>query len=282
MPRMSRTSRAALRDRPGRIKLLLRRQRWLLRPTVWVAAALAGVAILASINHAFGPGGALAGWRDSLARMTVGTGLSVRNVLIEGRANTPEPLLRAAIGVVPGSSILGFSVAAARTRIESLAWVERASVERQLPGTIVVRLVERRPFAVWQNQGKFVLIDRDGQVVGEHDVAEFKQLPLVVGAGAPAVAAALFDLLEAHPAIGGRVVAAVRVGERRWNLRLNSGADVLLPEGQEAAALDRLNELQESQGLLDRPLKVVDLRLPDRLVVRPQIEPQPPVARRPT
>ena len=88
-------------------------------------------------------------------------GLRVQNIVIEGRANTPEPLLRAALGVTTGEPILGFSVADARARIETLSWVEHATVERRLPSTIVVNLVERRPFAIWQNQGKFVLIDRE-------------------------------------------------------------------------------------------------------------------------
>ena len=70
-----------------------------------------------------------------------------------------------------------------------------------------------------------------------------------------------------------RMVAAVRVGERRWNLQLRSGIDVLLPEGHEAAALDRLAALQQDHALLDRPLEVIDMRLPDRLVLRPRAEP---------
>ena len=123
----------------------------------------------------------------------------------------------------------------ARQRIETLSWVEHATVERRLPGTVVVFLQERRPFAIWQNQGKFVLIDRSGQVVANQNVAEFRQLPLVVGPGAPAAAAALLDALTDRPELQKRVVAAVRVGERRWNLRLNNGADVLLPEGHEVA-----------------------------------------------
>ena len=81
------------------------------------------------------------------------------------------------------------------------------------------------------------------------------------------------------------MVAAVRVGGRRWNLRLNNGADVLLPEGAEAPAMARLMELQTAQALLDRPVQALDLRLPDRLVVRPLPEPPlpvPPAPRRPT
>jgi cell division protein FtsQ len=202
----------------------------------------------------------------------------VTDVVIEGRANTPEPLLRAAIGVSRGDAILGFSVSDARARIETLTWVEHATVERRLPGTIVVKLDERRPFAVWQNQGKFALIDRDGLLVTDQDVSQFRHLPLVVGAGAPGAATTLLDALTARPGLQSRVIAAVRVGERRWNLRLNTGCDVLLPEGHEAAALDRLQQLQQDHALLDRPMQVIDLRLPDRLVVRPK----PEVAQAPT
>ena len=160
-------------------------------------------------------------------------------------------------------------MADARARLETLSWVQSATVSRRLPGTIVVSLVERHPFAVWQNQGKFMLIDRDGHPVPDQDVAAFGQLPLVVGLGAPAPAPALLDALAAYPVIKSHTVAAVRVGERRWNLHLTNGGDVLLPEGQVPAALQRLAELQTAHALLDRPLQVIDLRLPDRLVVRP-------------
>ncbi|HZF74295.1 MAG TPA: cell division protein FtsQ/DivIB, partial [Acetobacteraceae bacterium] len=84
----------------------------------------------------------------------------------------------------------------------------------------------------------------------------------------------LVDLLMAHPDLVARTQALVRVGERRWNLRLHNGADVLLPEGQEAPALQRLSELQARNALLDRPIVLVDMRMPDRLVVRQQPQPE--------
>jgi cell division protein FtsQ len=139
-----------------------------------------------------------------------------------------------------------------------------------------VYLQERRPFAVWQNQGRFVLIDRTGQVVANENLAEFHQFPLVVGVGAPTAAATLVDALTDHPDLQKRVVAAVRVGERRWNLRLNNGADVMLPEGHEAQAIDRLMQLQQGHALLDRPLAAIDMRLGDRLVLRPRPDEKKP------
>jgi cell division protein FtsQ len=161
-------------------------------------------------------------------------------------------------------------VADIRARIEALPWVEHATVERHLPGTVLVQVQERRPFAIWQNQGKFLLIDRQGQVVTDEAVAAFRELPLVVGPGAPEHAAALLDAIAALPALQARMTAAVRVGERRWNLVLNNDIQVLLPEGAAPAALARLMQLQTGHDLLDRPLQVVDMRLPDRLMLRPR------------
>jgi cell division protein FtsQ len=133
-----------------------------------------------------------------------------------------------------------------------------------------VDLAERAPYAIWQHQGRFRLIDRAGKVLAEQNFDKFQFLPLVVGAGAPEHAAELLDALAKYPAVQAKVVAAVRVGGRRWNLRMQNGMDVLLPEGHAPAALARLMSLQSSHDLLDRPLQVIDMRLPDRLVLRPR------------
>ena len=267
MPRVTRNPRNSVTDRPGRLKLLLRRQKKYIRPASWLACG-AGVFLFGVITvRSSAPSSTLATLRERVGSVTAVAGLRVNDVVIQGRANTPEPLLRAALGVNKGDPILGFSVEQARERIESLSWVEQATIERQLPGTVVVYLKERRPFAIWQNQGKFVLIDRTGQVVTNENVADFRQLPLVVGPGAPDGAADLIDALNNHPHIKERMVAAVRVGERRWNLQMRNGPDVLLPEGHEAVALDRLAQLEDAHKLFERPLQRIDLRLPNMLVL---------------
>lgn len=276
MPRVMRAPRNSVKDRPGRLKLLLRRQKRLLRPAGWIGFSAVVVLLGVIVVHSASPSGTLATLRERLGGATAFAGLRITNVVIEGRANTPEPLLRAALGVSIGEPILGFSVEMARQRVESLSWVEHATVERRLPGTVVLFLQERRPFAIWQNQSKFVLIDRNGQLVANQNVAEFRQLPLVVGAGAPTAAATLIDALTDRPNLQKRIIAAVRVGERRWNLRLSSGVDVMLPEGHEVQALDRLMQLQQQHAVLDRPLAAIDMRLGDRLVLRPRPDEKKP------
>jgi cell division protein FtsQ len=270
MPRVTRSPRNSVKDRPAWIKLLLRRQKRLLRPAAWVAGTFLLTMLLIGLLRSAAPAGSLVTLQERIGGLTAFAGLRVQHIEFEGRQNTPEPLLRAALGVTRGEPILGFSLDAARKRIETLSWIKQATVERQLPDTIVVNVEERRPFAVWQNNSKFVLIDRAGNVVAHQDVANFRNLPLVVGPGAPEAAAPLIDALTARPALQKFVIAAVRVGGRRWNLLMSSGANVMLPEGHEVVALDRLMQLQQGHDLLDRPLVAIDLRLPDRLVLRPK------------
>jgi cell division protein FtsQ len=260
----------SVNDRLSRWKLVRRRLRRVVRPAAWVLCAAFVVGLGAVVVRSADHGGSIVTLRESLGGAIAFAGLRITTVQIEGRANTPEPLLRAALGATKGDPILAFSVEQARKRIEQLSWVEQATVERRLPNTVVVVLRERRPFAVWQNKGKFVLIDRAGDVVDNQDVAQFRHLPLVVGEGAEQAAAVLLDAITERPALTGRILAAVRMGERRWNLRMKNGTDIMLPEGHEAAALDRLLELHQQQTLLDRPLAAIDLRLPDKLVVRPR------------
>jgi cell division protein FtsQ len=118
-----------------------------------------------------------------------------------------------------------------------------------------------------------VLVDRAGQVVNQ-DTALFRHLPLIVGLGAATAAKDLLDALRDRPALAEKVVASVRVGERRWNLHMANGTDVMLPEGHEVAALDRLIKLQQDHQVLERPLATIDMRLPDRIVFHPRPEPK--------
>ncbi|WP_255568805.1 cell division protein FtsQ/DivIB [Neoroseomonas alba] len=262
-------------ERPSRTRIWLKRRRALLRPAIYgvVGLGVLGVAFLAV--RAVDPAGRVRSLAESFSGVGDGLGLEVQQVILEGRRNTPTDMIRAALGVSRGDPMLEFSPEAARSRIETIAWVQHAHVERRLPGTILVRIDERRPFAIWQNNGQFVIIDREGKVVAADGLDQFGPLPLLVGTGADTSGPALYDLLRAQPEVNERVQAMVRIHERRWNLRLHTGTDVLLPEGAEAAAIQRLAELQREARLLDRPLAAIDLRLPDRLVLRPTRQAEP-------
>lgn len=218
-------------------------------------------------------------------RVIQGTGLlgfTVADITVEGRETTDRETILAALGAGPGTPILAVNPTRAKEQLGALPWVRTAVIERRLPHTLYVRLVERKPLALWQHGGKLDLVDREGSVIPVARLDQFAKLPMVVGEGAASHAAELIEMLGSDPDLAARVTAAVRVGDRRWNLRLDNAIDVLLPADEPASAWSQLARLERSSAILKRDVQTIDLRLPDRLVLRISPEPpkEPPISKR--
>lgn len=199
---------------------------------------------------------------------TAQNGFAIRNILVEGRENIDAQDLKAAIGLSWGDPVFGFDADAVRARIEALSWVRSARVERRLPDTVFVKITERTPLALWQNDGVLSLIDTGGKVLSQENLERFQTLPLVVGSGAPEGARTILDLIESTPPLRNRLAAAIRIGERRWDIKLTNGLVVKLPEQNVDLALRRIADSQSREGLLDRGLVAIDLREKDRMILR--------------
>jgi len=239
----------------------------------YALAGVAGVAVLLAIGAGvFWAGGyfGLIGEKvgDALDRGAVAAGFEIRRVTLKGRTQTANDEIEDALGPVIGASLLHFDVHSARARIEELGWVRAAAVSRLLPDTVQISIREREPSAVWQVSGALQLIDESGAMIKEIGTYEYSNLPLIVGAGAPEAAAGVLKALRAHPELKDMTAALVRVSERRWNMRLRNGLDVKLPETGYAQALDELSALQSAHGTLDQNLEYIDLRDPERMVIR--------------
>jgi len=197
-----------------------------------------------------------------------GLGFTVEDVLVIGRNQTTRSDLMKAVRLARGAPIMAFDLAAAQRRIEFLPWVQSASVERMLPDTILLTVTERMPLALWQDKGRFHLIDQNGEVILRQGLGRFSDLLVVVGEDAPENASRLLDILQTQPQLMDQVESAFRVGGRRWNVRLKGGIDVRLPADAADAAWTRLAEYEARHGVLTRDVRVLDLRLPDRLIVK--------------
>lgn len=157
-----------------------------------------------------------------------------------------------------------------RQQLLKFGWVKDARVSRRLPDTLVVDIVERQPAALWQGPDQLALIDSDGIVIDRVPVTQMPDLPLLIGPAANLHERDLNDLLEAAPTLKPQLVSASWIGGRRWDLALQTGETIALPEGHDAAkkALGKFADLDKSTGLLGRGLLRFDLRLPGKMVVR--------------
>jgi len=157
-----------------------------------------------------------------------------------------------------------------RDQLLKFGWVKDARVSRRLPDTLVVDIVERQAAALWQGPDQLALIDSDGIVIGRVPVTQMPDLPLLIGPSANLHERDLNDLLGAAPTLKPQLVSASWIGGRRWDLALQTGETIALPEGHDAAkkALGKFADLDKSTGLLGRGLLRFDLRLPGKMVVR--------------
>jgi cell division protein FtsQ len=219
---------------------------------------------------------------DRILDGTARLGLVVTDVKVEGRETTDRETILTALAARPGTPILAMSPRRAKEQLETLPWVRSAVVERWLPDTLYVRLVERKPLALWQHGGKLELIDHEGAAIPVTRLDRFAKLPMVVGEGAASRAAELLEMLATEPDLAARVTAAIRVGDRRWNLRVDNAIDVLLPADIAANAWAHLARLERSSSILKRDVLTVDVRLPDRLVLRvsPEVPKEVPTAKK--
>lgn len=214
---------------------------------------------------------------SELADATAALGLSVDAITVAGRDKTAADELRDAIGVNRGDPILFLDLEEVRERVAALPWVKSAAVERRLPDTLHVRIAEREPFVRWQNEGRTVLIDREGVILAKDVGGEYRHLRRLVGPGAPEQASALFDILKSDPELFARVATATRIRERRWDVTFDNGVVLRLPEDGVRQAWQRFSQLHAAQRLLDKDVQAIDLRVADRVIL--QLTPEAAQAR---
>jgi cell division protein FtsQ len=245
--------------------------RWSL-PVVAVAAVVGGGTWLFTGGRA---GALLDAAHDGVIVASAHAGLRVDNVLVTGRYRTAREDIYQVLGARRGMAILAFDPFAAKQRLEKLSWVRTATVERRLPDTIYLRLVEREPLALWQAGGKLALIDREGMVITRQHLGRYSALPLVVGEDAAPHAEAIIAILRARPVVAEATSAMIRVAGRRWDLKLKVGTVVHLPEDGVARAVATLARLIARDRVLEREVIAIDMRLPNRLVVRTKPDARP-------
>lgn len=208
--------------------------------------------------------------RDELAQLAARAGFQVEKVEVRGTDHLDEQAIYALAYGQHERSMLNVDLPALRTEVLKLAWVKDARISRRLPDTLVVDIVERQPAAVWQHEGRLALIDMSGAVLDQTDPHDLPNLPLLVGPGANRETARLTALMASAPALKPVLAGATWVGNRRWDLRFQSGETLSLPEGEEeaAAALVNFTRLDGVNRLLGRGIIRFDMRDPDRFVLR--------------
>ena len=210
-------------------------------------------------------------FKAELLALSAEAGLKVEFIDIIGRNHTSDTALLSALKIQKGMPILELDLQALQNAVETIGWVRAARIERHLPQKLRVILDERRPMALHQRDTGHVLIDRTGAAIAGADPSKFAHLPVVSGQNAPEQAARLLDALKTEPELYSDVWAIQLVSGRRWDVHLRSGIAIRLPERDPGLAWSRLARIEQSSNITARDVSAIDLRIPDQLIVEPNI-----------
>jgi cell division protein FtsQ len=211
--------------------------------------------------------------RTAANELAVSAGLSISRIVIHGRTHTPEAEIYTALAA-QGQSMLIFDTRAAMTRLEQVGWIKTAELQRLWPSTLVVRIVERQPVALWQDGAVLKAVDAEGVMLGPVEPGAFPRQIRVAGDGAASAAQELTGALAPHKEIKALIAQAERISGRRWDLVLEGGARVKLPESGLGEALAQLGQLIDSQRLPLADLAVMDLRAPSQMALHLKTTPR--------
>lgn len=211
----------------------------------------------------------LGGHFDKMASVsTASVGFDVEAVTISGHRFMKEQDILDVLGLEPGVSLVTFNVAAAHETLLREPWIDSASVRKIYPGKLQISLQERQPFAIWQRGQNKSIIDSDGLVLDDYDPEIYQGLPFLVGHGAQRKGGEFLSILAEFPQISNRVLATMLRSERRWDILLDNQVTVKLPERNLRDALTELVLLETENDILSKDLVSIDMRIPDRLVMR--------------
>lgn len=183
---------------------------------------------------------------------------------IYGNKKTKRENILKILSQEENSSIFNVNIESLREKIIKLKWVKSVIITRILPNKISINIVEYKPFAVWQNKGFFKLINQEGVIITSISNPIF-DLPLIIGESAPKYITELFLELNEQPETIKNFKVASNYRGRRWDIILDSGTIIKLPEKGIKEALSKVLSLEDKDKIFSMAIKIIDLRVDDRL-----------------
>ncbi len=208
---------------------------------------------------------------DIISRSMEYINLDVRlkNVKISGIENTKASDIVNIVSDQRGISLTSIDLKKISSEIDNIDWVKKSELRKIYPSTLEVQVYEHNPIAIWYNEGDKFLVDGDSKIITELNPNKFKNLKVVAGPNALEDIPVIISMIKKYPEFEKKIKSLLRVGDRRWTIRLHNGITIHLPEKNIANAIEEIEDLDNEYSLLSRYIEIIDMRLPDRIDILP-------------
>ena len=202
-----------------------------------------------------------------LDQFLINNGFKIKNILISGTHNLSQDYLRNIIKTQNHINILNVNLHRIYNKIIQNSWVEETYVERILPDTIKIKVLEKKPIAIWQNQKGNKLITVNGDVISHANVNKFKNsFPIIKGEKSKENISTILKILETNKNFAKNIWSLTFINQRRWDLHFNQGLIVRLPSQDVIKAWQKIIKLQTNYNILNLRLTEIDLRNPEQIL----------------
>lgn len=205
----------------------------------------------------------------NIEQMSHKMGYLIKDIEVVGEDDNCQVANVSVLDKYKGTPTLLVSVDEIRADLENVDCIGKVAVTRLLPSKIKVSIVSRVPIAIWQHKHKFYFIASNGSTLKIRNSKDVGKFIIIVGENAPERTPELLALLHDDPDIYKKVVSAVWVGDRRWNIIFDNGTELYLPEEHYVEAWNKFVELSKNKEEFKRfSYRVVDLRVKNRIYAK--------------
>ena len=195
--------------------------------------------------------------------------IKLKNVKILGIENTKPTEVINIVSGLKETSLSNIDLHEISAQINNIDWIKKSELRKIYPSTLEVKVYEHNPIAIWFNNGNKFLVDDESQIIKELNPNNFKNLKVIAGPNALEDIPEIISMIRNYPEFEKKIKSLLRVGDRRWTVRLHNGITIHLPEKNVANAIEEIEQLDSKHALLSRYVDIIDMRLPDRIDIMP-------------
>lgn len=204
--------------------------------------------------------------------------LRLQTIQVLGNSHVTGEELRSASRLKRGVHLVKLSTSAVQKRVESIAWIASARVERIIPSKIRITVKERKPFILVAESGKSFLVDRTGVVLAEGTEPRVllqglpsKDLHPGSHIEGPEFAAVVLIVGDLPAELRSQVVSINAPSIDQITLALSDSTSVIYGAAEDRADKnDAVLKLWNEYRSKGQPPASIDVRVPSRPAVRPR------------